>query len=160
MTASMSSSSNKPGSEVFFQSLDTFKRFPFATLSAIVGTGAVLVLVQEDFYNGFGSVGSFWQFNKALFLRILHASLYAVVLDAGLTIALLAVDNPFDVEMSGVPKSFFEREGTLEYPKGLNIFTQSDSVDPGSDRPGRVIGTVVGILGVTFVSSEDGSEAG
>lgn len=88
----------------------------------------------------------FWQYNKYLFLQILVAVIYSGVLFAGLSIAILAVDQLFnaDIEeetylrlfffiggvfntiffLSGVPKDFQALETDVSYPKGLKIFTQ------------------------------------
>ncbi|MCV9929417.1 DUF4153 domain-containing protein [Flavobacterium sp. LS1R49] len=89
----------------------------------------------------------FWEFNKQLFLRILTAGLYSVVLYSGLALAILAVDNLFNVEfyrniyihlffiIAGVFNTIFFLAGvpetnnkeiplTLSYPKGLKNFTQ------------------------------------
>lgn len=86
---------------------------------------------------------SFWDFNLKLFLRILIAGFYSLVLYAGLAIALLSFDKLFNMDikeerylqlfflivgifntwffLSGVPKK--EDEIAL-YPNALKIFTQ------------------------------------
>ena len=88
----------------------------------------------------------FWQFNKVIFLRILLAGLYSVVLFAGTSLALLAVDNLFDVDvrgkwystvaalvfgvfntcffLAGVPENLDELGERDDYPRGLLVFTQ------------------------------------
>ncbi|OUL64202.1 DUF4153 domain-containing protein [Flavobacterium sp. AJR] len=89
----------------------------------------------------------FWEFNKQLFLRILTAGLYSIVLYAGLALAILAVHELFHVEfydhiyfhiffiisgifnttffLSGVPETNNEQSPlVLNYPKGLKNFTQ------------------------------------
>ncbi len=89
----------------------------------------------------------FWEFNKQLFLRILTASLYSVVLYSGLSLAILAVHHLFNVDfydtiylhlffiiagifntiffLSGVPETNNESSPLiLKYPKGLKNFTQ------------------------------------
>lgn len=89
----------------------------------------------------------FWEFNKQLFLRILTAGLYSIVLYSGLALAILAVDNLFNVEfnrniylylffiiagifntiffLSGIPETNNKEVPlTLNYPKGLKTFTQ------------------------------------
>ncbi len=89
----------------------------------------------------------FWEFNKQLFLRILTAGLYSIVLYTGLSLAILAVDNLFNVEfnrniylylffvIAGIFNTIFFLAGipetnnkevplTLNYPKGLKTFTQ------------------------------------
>ncbi|TPE43627.1 DUF4153 domain-containing protein [Pontibacter mangrovi] len=89
---------------------------------------------------------AFWQFNKALFLRILTSGLYAAVLYLGLIVALLAVDNLFAVQvdgetytqlwffmvgvfntwffLAGVPADVQLLEVSPTYPRGLKVFTQ------------------------------------
>ncbi len=86
-----------------------------------------------------------WQYNKSLFIRILIGGVYSGVLYAGLALAILAVDNLFEVRinekfyaqlwfiiagvfntwffLSGVPQNLSALEGTTDYPKGLKIFT-------------------------------------
>ncbi|UUF16027.1 MULTISPECIES: DUF4153 domain-containing protein [Flavobacterium] len=89
----------------------------------------------------------FWEFNKQLFLRILTAGLYSIVLYTGLALAILAVDKLFKVKfdskiygylfftiagifntvffLSGVPETNSkEYPLRLNYPKGLKNFTQ------------------------------------
>ncbi|WP_066505014.1 DUF4153 domain-containing protein [Rufibacter sp. DG15C] len=87
----------------------------------------------------------FWQFNKSLFLRLLTAALYTVVLFLGLLLAIMAFDQLFDVKidqkiypklwifMVGVFNTWFflagvpnpnELENVTDYPKGLKLFTQ------------------------------------
>ncbi len=91
-------------------------------------------------------INGFWQFNQALFLRILTAVLYSMVLYIGITIALVAVDQLFGVNieytiylklwilivgifntwffLSGIPKDFDALERDEFYPSGLRVFTQ------------------------------------
>jgi hypothetical protein len=93
-----------------------------------------------------GTTNGFWQYNKSLFLRFLTSALYAVVLFAGLAIALVAIDGLFSVKISwrtymrlfaivtagfttifflaGIPTDFEELDKEESYPKGLKIFTQ------------------------------------
>ncbi|MGY2132783.1 DUF4153 domain-containing protein [Hymenobacter sp. HD11105] len=88
----------------------------------------------------------FWRYNETLFLRILTAGLYSGVLFVGCSLALLAVDNLFNVKLdgklygylftvlatvfntwfflAGVPKDFDALERETGYPKGLKLFTQ------------------------------------
>ena len=85
----------------------------------------------------------FWQFNQTLFLRILQAVLYSGVLFLGISLALVAVDQLFDIKINsklyvklfllmgfvfntvfftaGIPKSF---DAPVFYPKGLKVFSQ------------------------------------
>ena len=93
-----------------------------------------------------GEVNGFWQYNKSLFLRFLSTILYSFVLYIGLSLALLAIDNLFKIEirekwyldlwilifcafntiyfLSGFPSGFEKLEANKDYPKGLKIFTQ------------------------------------
>ncbi|QCR24632.1 DUF4153 domain-containing protein [Pontibacter sp. SGAir0037] len=89
---------------------------------------------------------AFWQFNKALFLRLLTTVLYSAVLYIGVAIAVLALEKLFSVDVSqnfyfqlwlfmvgvfntwfflaGVPTNVQELEQEHQYPKGLKVFTQ------------------------------------
>ncbi len=93
-----------------------------------------------------GDKEGFWQYNKHLFLRILIAVIYSGVLFAGLSIAILAVDQLFDANidedtylrlfffiagifntiffLSGVPDDYEALETATTYPRGLKVFTQ------------------------------------
>lgn len=89
----------------------------------------------------------FWEFNKRLFLRILTAGLYSIVLYLGLAIAITAVEKLFNVEiddkiygylfftiagifntiffLNGVPETNNNKNPLkLSYPNGLKNFTQ------------------------------------
>lgn len=89
----------------------------------------------------------FWEFNKRLFLRILTAGLYSVVLYLGLTLALVAIKELFNVNfddkiyaylffvIAGIFNTIFFLHGVpsigrnqqslqLSYPNGLKNFTQ------------------------------------
>ncbi|MCC9018243.1 MULTISPECIES: DUF4153 domain-containing protein [Flavobacterium] len=89
----------------------------------------------------------FWEFNKQLFLRILTAGLYSIVLYSGLALAILAIDKLFNIDfydriymhvffviagvfnttffLSGVPETNNSTAPlVLNYPKGLKNFTQ------------------------------------
>ncbi|TGE29059.1 DUF4153 domain-containing protein [Hymenobacter metallicola] len=88
----------------------------------------------------------FWRYNETLFLRILTAGLYSGVLFAGCALALVAIENLFDVRLdrniygylftvlatvfntwfflAGVPLDFAALEQEAPYPKGLKVFTQ------------------------------------
>ena len=93
-----------------------------------------------------GEVNGFWQYNKTLFLRLLAAVLYSMVLFIGLSLAILAIEKLFSVTvkykwymdlwicifggfssiffLSGFPAQFENLEINKDYPKGLKIFTQ------------------------------------
>nr|WP_246455272.1 DUF4153 domain-containing protein [Hymenobacter citatus] len=88
----------------------------------------------------------FWRYNETLFLRILLAGIYSGVLFVGCALALVAIDNLFDVKLdehlfgylfvtlatvfntwfflAGVPHNFAELEQAAPYPKALKLFTQ------------------------------------
>jgi hypothetical protein len=97
-------------------------------------------------YAGKGEINGFWQYNKTLLLRFLAAAFYSAALFIGLTVALLAVDNLFELHvkgerygqlffviaglfntwffLAGAPKDFDALERDDDYPKGLKVFTQ------------------------------------
>lgn len=52
-----------------------------------------------------GHLSSFWEFNKSLFLRFITASVYTIVVYAGLSGALLACDELFGVDINS--KTYF-----------------------------------------------------
>ncbi|MFD0940007.1 DUF4153 domain-containing protein [Pedobacter boryungensis] len=104
------------------------------------------LLVAFTPFIGKSNLNGFWQYNKTLFLRFLTAAFYAAVLYAGLSIALLAIDGLFDVDinyrtymkllavvsagfttiffLAGIPDNFEALNEEHSYPKGLKIFTQ------------------------------------
>lgn len=93
-----------------------------------------------------GQLTGFWQYNKTLFFRILTTFLYAVVLYAGLALALAALNNLFGMSipgrryaelwilinglfstaffLAGVPENMESLDTITEYPRGLKVFTQ------------------------------------
>lgn len=97
-------------------------------------------------YLGFDEPNGFWQYNKALFLRILTAALFSAVLYVGLAVALLALDKLLGIKLpsgsyarlwfvivfmfntwfflSGVPGDFAALGTRTDYPAGLRILTQ------------------------------------
>jgi len=102
-------------------------------------------LIAVIAFAGSHRIEAFWQYNKDLFIRILTSLLYTVVLYAGLALALEAIEHLFNVDLSykwyadtwaaliGVFNTWFFLSGfpseygdiaTLNYPKGLKIFTQ------------------------------------
>jgi hypothetical protein len=109
----------------------------------IVGLHLLVAFVP---YTTRGEVNGFWQYNKTLFLRFLTAVLYSGVLFIGLSVALLAVENLFKVEikykwyldlwiclaggfntiffLAGFPSAFKKLDEIRDYPRGLKIFTQ------------------------------------
>ncbi|MBK7964014.1 MAG: DUF4153 domain-containing protein [Bacteroidetes bacterium] len=91
-------------------------------------------------------IQGFWQYNKSLFIRFITAFLYSVVLFGGLSLAIFAVDQLFDVRideenylrlwiliaivfntwffLSDLPIDLDELNNSNEYPNGLRLFTQ------------------------------------
>ena len=91
-------------------------------------------------------INGFWQYNRILFLRFLTAFIYSVVFFAGLALAMLAIDNLFDVKvpdaayqrlwfitallfntiffLGGVPYNVSPLNMVKEYPIPLKLFTQ------------------------------------
>lgn len=112
---------------------------------ALFATGLHLLVAFSPFTAG-REINGFWQFNKTLFLRFLLSVLYSGALFLGLALALLAVDQLFNVDikeerygqlwffmagifntwffLAGIPKNLDELESITDYPKGLKIFTQ------------------------------------
>ena len=97
-------------------------------------------------YTGRNNLQGFWQFNKALFLRLFFGAIYSLTIYVGIALAMLAVDELFNVNikgenymrvwivvagifntwffLAGVPRDLEALNGLEEYPKGLKIFTQ------------------------------------
>ncbi len=93
-----------------------------------------------------GELNGFWQYNKNLLLRLVTSGLYSATLFVGLAIALVAVDQLFELNIRGVrypqlflfivgmfntwfflagaPRDFAALERDDDYPKGLKVFTQ------------------------------------
>lgn len=103
-------------------------------------------LVAFAFFTGKKMNGLFWTFNKILFLRILTAFLYTLVLVGGLDLALLSLHYLFNLEiksetytsldtfilivfnslyfLAGIPLERQSLEEKSVYPPGLRYFTQ------------------------------------
>jgi uncharacterized protein DUF4153 len=95
---------------------------------------------------GQGESRAFWQYNHRLFLAILRAALFSLVLYVGLMIALGALDKLFGVDvpselyfrlgivilfvvntgifLADVPRGLAELAGDSSYPKVLKVFAQ------------------------------------
>ena len=119
---------------------------PAASLRYTQLSIGIHLLVAFSPFVGSGEINGFWQYNKALFLRFLLSALYSIVLFLGLMIALLAIDNLFGVDidgetyfrlwtiisivfntwffLGGVPPDLSVLEESVDYPKGLKVFTQ------------------------------------
>lgn len=122
-----------------------------ADINAVTGLRFVLFTLGLHLLVSFspllvrGEMNGLWQFNKSLFIRILIGGIYSAVLFGGLALALLAVDNLFEIKinekyyrdlwvviagifntwffLSGVPHNIPSLEDVEDYPKGLKIFT-------------------------------------
>lgn len=104
-----------------------------------------LVVAFLPFIGNF-KINAFWQYNKSLFIRAFTTILYTGVLYAGISGAILAISELFDVDFSekiyaylwfimalpmsviiftaGVPTDINELESSNDLPKGLRIFVQ------------------------------------
>jgi len=107
---------------------------------------ALHLLVAFAPYLGAGEYNGFWHYNKTLFLRLVNAVIFAIVLYAGLSLALAALDNLFGMNvpikrygelwiiingifttwffLAGVPQDWAGLEGSSDYPRGIKIFAQ------------------------------------
>jgi hypothetical protein len=104
-----------------------------------------LVAVIPYAERGSGPNG-FWDYNRKLFLRSLQTMLYTLTLYLGATLALLAIEHLFGVDvrshiyedvwwflagtfstvffLAGFPRVFARPESIDDYPRGLKVFTQ------------------------------------
>ncbi|MCP4292065.1 MAG: DUF4153 domain-containing protein [bacterium] len=111
----------------------------------ILFLGAHFIISVAPFLGG-GDGNSIWHFNKTLLLRFLSSAIFTVVLFAGLSLALLALDKllglklPSDIyyhlmvllgfvfntwfTLGGIPKNPREKIAVLEYPRALQVFAQ------------------------------------
>jgi hypothetical protein len=123
---------------------DQWDDFNFRQIALLI-IGLHLLVAIAPFLSK-GEVNGFWQYNKSLFLRILAAALYSSVFFIGLSLALLAVEKLFSVDIhykwyedlsvvvfglfnslfffTGIPERVESLEEKTDYPKGLKIFTQ------------------------------------
>ena len=112
----------------------------------------IVIAVALHFFVAFapyltpGEVNGFWHYNKTLLMRILTTLIYTVVLYAGLSLALAALDNLFGMNvpgkryaelwflilglfntwsfLAGIPKNLDTLEESTDYPKGIKVFAQ------------------------------------
>ncbi len=111
----------------------------------LLGGGLVLLVMVAPYLRP-GEVNGFWQYNKALYLRLFVTGIFSAVLFAGLSIALAALDNLFGVTvpekrylelwvlvagifstwffLAGVPENLDGLDQVQDYPKGLKVFAQ------------------------------------
>ncbi|HEU4799859.1 MAG TPA: DUF4153 domain-containing protein [Gemmatimonadales bacterium] len=95
---------------------------------------------------GIPETGAFWQYNRRLFLGILRAAIFSVVLYLGLAIALVALDRLFGMDvpyeaygdllaitalvfntwifLATVPRGLSHLAEDAEYPRVLKVFSQ------------------------------------
>jgi hypothetical protein len=128
----------------FYLFVDELDSYRFPVFFILLSLASHLLVAFAPWIGG--QRDGFWQYNKQLFLQILTAFIYSGVLFAGLSIAILAVDQLFkagiEVEtylrlffliggifntiffLSGVPKDYEALGQDESYPKGLKIFTQ------------------------------------
>ena len=127
----------------FSDQIKTFESYQFLSLNLALH----LSVSFAAFINKKYDENAFWEFNKQLFLRILTSGLYSTVIFAGLSFALLATNNLFDVDfydniyldlfflvfgifntvffLAGVPETNNSNSPlNLQYPIGLKKFTQ------------------------------------
>lgn len=112
----------------------------------LILTAGLIFFVSVAPFQGKNELNGFWQYNKTLFFRLLTSLAYSVVLYAGFSFALAALDNLFGIDvpgkrygelavlmlglfntwvfLSGVPKDLDALERVSDYPKGLKIFAQ------------------------------------
>ncbi|OON70341.1 hypothetical protein B0919_06335 [Hymenobacter sp. CRA2] len=110
-------------------------------LHLLVATGPYLAELRRQ-----ADTPGFWRYNETLFLRFLIGGLYSGVLFVGCALALVAVDQLFEVHLNerlyaylfvvlatvfntwfflaGVPRDFAALEQKNDYPRGLKLFTQ------------------------------------
>ena len=91
-------------------------------------------------------LNGFWQFNRILFLRIITAGIFSGVLFLGLSLAVVAINELFEIKIheelyfdmlitiggifntlffaNGIPENLDELEQMNEYPKALKVFAQ------------------------------------
>ena len=71
-----------------------------ALLFALVNLSAHLLVAVGPFLNR-SSDADFWEYNKTLFSNFVIGAVYSAILYAGLSIAILAVDNLFELRIDG-----------------------------------------------------------
>jgi hypothetical protein len=107
---------------------------------------ALVLFVAVVPYARAGETNGYWQYNKALLLRIVTGALYSMVLFAGLAVALVALDRLFGFVipgkrygelwiliiglfanwyfLAGIPESLDSLEASTDYPREIKIFAQ------------------------------------
>lgn len=122
-----------------FYTVKSVSRFIILLIAAHLGVSFAPFLVNTE-------VNGFWQYNKSLLIRFLTSAIYSAVFYIGLSIALLAIKELFNIDfgekiylylfitvavilntwffLAGVPSSVTGLEQLHDYPKGLRVFTQ------------------------------------
>ncbi len=115
------------------------------TRFGLLATGLILLLMIAPYLKK-GEVNGFWQYNKSLCFRLFVTAIFSIVLFAGLSIALAALDNLFGVNIpnkrymelwvlvaglfapwfffAGAPEDLDGLDRVEDYPKGLKVFAQ------------------------------------
>lgn len=133
------------------------RRYPISILFAALAAFLLIVVTADDgdgleylspyipFICNF-KINAFWQYNKSLFIRAFTTALYTGVLFAGISGAILAISELFDMNFgskiytdlwfimalpmsviifcAGVPNDIDELESSTDLPKVLRIFVQ------------------------------------
>ncbi len=108
---------------------------------------AVVIFALTIPFAGTKEENGFWHYGRILVVRFLTAAFYAAVLQIGLSLALLALNQLFDITipgerygelwallvglfgtsffLAGMPGELNALEGRNDYPKGLRIFAQN-----------------------------------
>lgn len=122
-----------------FYTVKSVSRFIILLIAAHLGVSFAPFLVNTE-------VNGFWQYNKSLLIRFLTSAIYSAVFYIGLSIALLAIKELFNIDfgekiylylfitvavilntwffLAGVPSRVIGLEQLQDYPKGLRVFTQ------------------------------------
>jgi Domain of unknown function (DUF4153) len=112
----------------------------------VLGLAVHWLIAVIPYFQPESSPNGFWDYNRKLFLRSLQTMLYTLTLYLGATLALLAIDHLFGVDvhsrvyenvwwflagifatiffLAGFPRIFARPESINDYPRGLKVFTQ------------------------------------
>jgi len=115
-------------------------------LRLLILSTALHLFVAIAPFSGPREINGFWQFNKTLFIRILTALLFTVVLYAGLALAMAALDHLFGMNipgkrypelwillvgmfttwffLAGIPENLDGLDASTEYPRFVKVFVQ------------------------------------
>ena len=112
--------------------------FAYLALLALSVTFAPFIGIRQNF--------GFWKFNNIVIVRFLRTALYGLILFVAVSLAIVAVEQLFDVKLgeelyfelfvvivlffgtwfflSAIPRYFDKLNNNTEYPNGLKIFVQ------------------------------------